>query len=403
MKILSTIPDDRINAANVLIELTIGEYLTVAGSIIDNNEYQRKRVIKSKVKEILREDLIKGCSIPPIVLSITNDVLPTEFDYKKDIDDKIIVDSFDEKECKLQIIDGLQRTYVMLALKEELSEEKILSDFLNRKIRAEIYVGLKRLGLLYRMITLNTGQTTMSTRHLMEILYLDYQKIGIDGIRLIPDKNDEVVSADINEYKFKDVLDGFNSYIEKNERIVDRTEILDNIKTLNILKSEYEEDEKIDLFRVFVKTFKAFLLQMIEKSKEWQFLSEDFNVSELRLKSEPWGRNTIEIFKKSQVLTGFGAALGFLRTKRNLELNSLSDIMAKIKTEDEDLQSSLKMIVKHLDSIKEQSKKIGNDQRFYFKNLFMALFDESNSAHLLLDKAAEYAYTETIDNINYKK
>ena len=46
--IKSILNDERINAYNVLVEINVGEYLKFARNIIDNNEFQRKKVIKSK-------------------------------------------------------------------------------------------------------------------------------------------------------------------------------------------------------------------------------------------------------------------------------------------------------------------------------------------------------------------
>jgi hypothetical protein len=50
----SILLDERIDALNALIEIKIGDYLSFAKNIIDNNEYQRRKVIKSKIKEILK-------------------------------------------------------------------------------------------------------------------------------------------------------------------------------------------------------------------------------------------------------------------------------------------------------------------------------------------------------------
>ena len=65
MRILSKIHDNRINCTNILVETTIGEYLSFAESIIKNNELQRKRVQRSAtVYSLLKNDLLKrrcGC------------------------------------------------------------------------------------------------------------------------------------------------------------------------------------------------------------------------------------------------------------------------------------------------------------------------------------------------------
>ena len=121
MNVLSFIPDHRIQSTNVLIELTIEEYLVFAEYILDNNEYQRKKVIKGKIQELLKTDLLKGCTIPPIVLAVKKDAVSKDFDYKAFSDVDYVSKIFDARE--FLILDGLQRTYVMLEIKK---------DYLNR-------------------------------------------------------------------------------------------------------------------------------------------------------------------------------------------------------------------------------------------------------------------------------
>ena len=80
----------------------------------------------------------------------------------------------------LIILDGLQRTYTILELIEELKSEEDnqeeLSKVLSNSIRIEVFLGINKIGILYRMLTLNTGQTPMSIRHQIEILYSDYSE-----------------------------------------------------------------------------------------------------------------------------------------------------------------------------------------------------------------------------------
>ena len=57
---------------NLYVETTFGEYLSFADKIIKNNELQRKRVKTSKsVYALLKDDLKKGCVMPPLVLAVT--------------------------------------------------------------------------------------------------------------------------------------------------------------------------------------------------------------------------------------------------------------------------------------------------------------------------------------------
>ena len=75
IKVLSVITDGRIKAKNVLLELTIDDYLKVGEKVTEKNEFQRRRVRNtSTVYSLLRTDLKKKCTIPPIVLSVSAEV-----------------------------------------------------------------------------------------------------------------------------------------------------------------------------------------------------------------------------------------------------------------------------------------------------------------------------------------
>jgi len=406
MIVRSILEDNRISAYNALVELTIREYLGFAKNVIDDNDFQRKRVIKSKIKEILTLDLLRGCIIPSIVLAISKQ----EVANIKNIEDfstasKIINESIAHND--LVIIDGLQRTYVLKSLEEDLlkkGDEETLQTFYNQKIRAEIYLGLSRTGLLYRMITLNTGQTTMSTRHLMEILYLDYSRVAYDGITLIKDKEDTKVDDNTKTFNFKTILDGFNSYIEKNEYVIERVDILDNIKSLEVIKQQEElqkNQEEKDLFKSFLLTHKAFLDILLEKSGGWNYNAEDVPV-EYKTNSSPFGKSVLDIFKKSQAITGFGAALGFINDKSGQTLEEVKNNFSKIDSSD-DWNATFLKILKDLEKIKEQSKKIGNDQRFFFKYFFRGLLKPGSDQEFDMIAAANYAYKEVALEKGYRE
>jgi hypothetical protein len=396
----SILIDERIDALNALIEIKIGDYLSFAKNIIDNNEYQRRKVIKSKIKEILKVDLQRNCLMPSIVLAVSN-LDTVELNIRKEYADadKIIIKATESND--IMIIDGLQRTYVLLELEDDLkknNQTKGLEKFYNHIIRAEEYLGLSRIGLLYRMITLNTGQTTMSTRHLMEILYFDYSRVGIDGIKLISDKDDTYVSDSIYDYNFKTILDGFNSYLEKDESLIDRTTILDNINTLEILNKE--EGNK-DIFKDFLITYKMFLEELLIKIEGWTY-DKSIVDDTLKLNANPFGKSILDIFKKSQAITGFGAGLGGLKEDNGLNLITVRELFKEINAGGDDWDYIIYQLLKHLDIIKEKSKKIGNDQRYYFRYFFKGLFDIGNDSYLNFKKATEYAFNRTRKEKEYK-
>ena len=164
MKIMSRIHDYRINSRNLYVETTFEEYLSFADKIIKNNELQRKRVKTSKsVYSLLKDDLKKGCVMPPLVLAVTR---RNVVDADK-ISAEELLKYIKENTKDVLILDGMQRTYTLLDARSEMEkeDEKNIHRFLNYSLRLEIYVEINRFCVLYRMLTLNTGQTPMSLRH----------------------------------------------------------------------------------------------------------------------------------------------------------------------------------------------------------------------------------------------
>ena len=169
MKVLSELQDRRIHSTNLLAECTFQEYLSFAKHIKDNNEFQRKRVKTSKtIYSLLKEDLEQGCIIPPIVLAISQKDI-------KEFNSENLLEYILENQDNVMILDGLQRTYTLLDADAEMGK-KTFEDyeaFKNNKLRLEVYVDINKFGILYRMLTLNTGQTPMQLRHQLEMLYSD--------------------------------------------------------------------------------------------------------------------------------------------------------------------------------------------------------------------------------------
>lgn len=389
MKIISTIPDKRILATNVLLELTYAEYLDIAEKILDTNEFQRKKVIKGIVRKMLKTDLLVGCTFPPIVLAVPNRRISEDFDFTSVDQNETVHGAFEKQDFLL--IDGLQRTHVLLELGHEL-EGEALAQFRSNKLRVEVLIGLSRINILYRMLTLNTGQTTMSTRHLMEIMYADYADLPIGAIELVKDKEGlKVDPKNPNQFKFKEVLDGFNSFLEKREVTIQRSEILDNINTIENMK-ELNKDN--DIFKDFVSTFHNFLLKVDKISNNLCLTSEDFDSPDFELKNSTiFGKSYIEFFKRSQALSGFGAAVKTLQELRGTTFEDINHMIDNIYLDE--YETGLLSLNKHFDYLKENSKKIGNDQRFYFLWFFRKLFDIEYDYKLDFIRTIEYAFQKT--------
>ena len=390
MKILSFIPDYRIEASNVTVELTYKEYLKFAEHLLMSNEFQRKKVIKGKVRSMLKDDLKIGCTFPPIVIAVNSDQIKSDFVFKEFNSSEQVELWIHNKEIIL--LDGLQRTSIMKEVEKELIGED-LSFFYNQKLRLEVLVGLSRINILYRMLTLNTGQTTMSVRHLMEIMYIDYPRDPIPNVFLITDlDNKKIDPENPNEYSFKDVLDGFYSLLEGKEYTINKAEILDNI---SVIESIGQLNKDSDLFGDFFKMYHNLLRVLSEKSNRVILNLDEIEIPEMKIKGKNVSGNSfLSLFKKSQAFSGFGAAVNKLGKIESEIFFKIEKGINNIKIGSPD--RTLYTINYHLDKIKQLSKKIGNDQRYYYMLLFKFLFNKANEeTYLNLEKASEFAFNYT--------
>lgn len=371
MNIIGTpIHDGRINSTNILIELSLIEYYELSHNILKNNEYQRKRVKGARtVYSLLKEDLQRGCLFPPIVLALSKN---TALDSPESI-----IKQINDNKSDLVILDGLQRSYTIKDLIEENKGSNLCPEYFNHKIRVEVYLGINKLGILYRMLTLNTGQTPMSTRHQIEMIYSDYLNNGIEGISFIKETDNRFPQS-YGEFKFRDIIEGFTSLLERDYLTLERTEILDRIKSLEKLA---HVDPNNELFEDFVRCYSILMSKIISKVGDW----DSITIAETIAKA-PYGKNIISIFSKSQTLTGFGAAVGKLIDLRTFDsVTELKDIVQQkeIECTADDIDS----LIKSLDFVASNAKKIGNDQRMYFYHLFKALLDKESDHFLCFESS----------------
>lgn len=385
MEIINKLRDERINAYNVLFEISIEDYHKLAMNIIEKNHFQRRRVKSSStVYTLLKKDLEIGCIMPPMVLALSKDNV--------EYNEQHINDTVESNLNSLIILDGLQRTYTINDLIKELEDkgdESTLEKVLSKKIRIEIYIGINKLGILYRMLTLNTGQTPMSMRHQIEILYSDFLDKDLENnIKLITELDNET-PTNLGEYKFKDIIEGFNSYLERDYLPLTRSDILDNITSLEKLSSENQES---DLFLNYINLYHNLVKKFIELSNHWEYDEENL---EKKLISQPFAKDMLKIITKSQVMTGFGSALGKLIDLDLLEnLTDVAGLIEEIIMEDEN--KTIELLLHKLDEIKRDAKKIGNDQRMFFHFFFRELFDKKGDAYLNINMAINEAYSSYI-------
>ena len=378
MKISSNLYDSRIGANNVLVELTVKNYEELVKDVLERNEFQRKRVRSSKtVYALLKKDLLLQCVIPPIVLAITNNIDISD-------NDEALYNSLRNNKDHLVILDGLQRTHTIFELLSELrasEDDERLRLVEETVLRVEIYIGLNRLGILYRMLTLNTGQTPISLRQQIEMLYLDYLHCDINGVELLRESQG-VVARGENQYYFNDVVQGFVAYLDRDALPIDKSDVLENINSLDKLSNE---NQQTNLFENYVIATHKLIRKAVELCGDSEISHEYIEAN-----GPPFGKDANRVFKKRQAMSGFGAAIGMLIDHSVLEdIGEATGLIDKIHINNG--ESFLEEINDSLLWLKDNSKKIGNAQRAFFTYFFRELFNKDTDGYLDLTKAAKTA------------
>lgn len=359
--------DKRVNSKNFIIELTIREYYELIKNNLGNNEFQRSRITSSKtIYSLLKEDLKKGCLIPSIVLALPNE----------QSEDKLIEEIQNNKN-DLIILDGLQRTYTICDLVKENDKAEYLD---TTKLRIEVYTNLSKSQVLYRMLTLNTGHTPMSTRHQIEIVYFDLKKSVPDNIKIFTD-TDKQTPNKIGEYSYKDVIDGYSSLMEGDYLPIDRIEILNTVKRMDELNHVTEQGK--DIFTDFIVCYNNLAVKINTILEDWT-MSEDIEYT-------PYAKNIPTFFRKAQTLAGFGAALSSLFATKELEnFVKLNEEINNLV--DEKLEDGLISLNDKLEYIRPRSKKIGNDQRYFLYWFFKNYLNPSNETFLRFNDSVDSAF-----------
>lgn len=175
--------DDRLQSYCVTAKCSYSDFLDLTTGAEGNLVIQRAIIKGTKAYVTLREDLKRGCVLPPIVLAATTNIAEDLQSIHDSNAPEILNTTLSALTSpEVYIIDGLQRTNAIRQTANELdgAEREI---FLNRPIRVEIWLNIPFGAVAYRMLLLNAGQRPMSVKHQVEVLS---SKL-LDDLSSIPD------------------------------------------------------------------------------------------------------------------------------------------------------------------------------------------------------------------------
>jgi hypothetical protein len=151
----------------------IPDYLAIVGTGFEDFHLQRRRETHRAYAR-LKSDIRDGALLPSITLSVkpenVDGILPIYNAYKANPVDATDLASVLNAPRSVDILDGLQRTYIMRDLADEGQEFKE-----GQRILVEFWLEPNLYNLIYRIIVLNAGQKPMSIRHQLELLFASLQ------------------------------------------------------------------------------------------------------------------------------------------------------------------------------------------------------------------------------------
>lgn len=387
--------DKKVSGKCLLIDITIGDYVELIQNNLENLPLQRGKVIsrKSDVYKRLQEDLKNDTIMPPLSL-----VASKKFsDTIKDVEDtKRTEDIINNKINKksLSILDGLQRTYCILNVIDDLKDKpEKLKHFKNSRIRAELWYSIKTNALLYKILVLNTGQFKMSMRHQLEILYMPLKEVisNIAEERAIEDMRFSTYkvpspSKRPYQYSFANIVEALTAFNTR-DPIVDKTNIVvTELERIRFIEEHSDtsklcSDEDIEqfsnlLFSLDEKFWKKYRERMTE--------SDDFGNE----KSLEWtSRN--DFMNSAPFLSGFFASCGNSRNKNNENYESRKNKFFRIVYENTEDPLKLRILSDILEDEKARSKKFGITLRNFFFHGFNEFFEGENDFEMIWRRAAQ--------------
>lgn len=389
--------DKKVNGICLLIDITIGDYIGLMKEHLEDMDIQRGKILSRKqdIYKRLMEDLKEGAIIPPISLVLKeSSSLYEKIKDKEDLKELEEIINKEIKEGDFSILDGLQRTYCILNVKDDIDESK-REDFLKTRIRVEVWYQMTTAALLYKMLVLNTGQVKMSMKHQIEILNIPLKEKIIKiasrndiNIKFSTYKDKEShTSGNLYCYSFSNVVEAFTSFLTK-DPIIDKTNVvvqeldkmkfIENHSSVKKLLSDEEIEEFVDILINLDK-------HLWEKYKEP--IEEENEEGENR--SFPWtSRN--DIINSAAILSGIFASFGEAFSKDRERYMKRKEKFFQILQEHQNNDPlKLSTMSRILEEEKKRTTKFGETTRKFFFEAFRKFFKEEDN----FDQIWKYAAT----------
>jgi hypothetical protein len=239
LKILDYAYDEVIGSKCLMIKVDYEFILKKTIPLIRNFEHQREMLLANKYK-ILENNIKLGCIMQAFTLGIIDDNVP------EILDEEYLMDKIDYG----FIIDGMQRLNVIEKINNE-NPETLKND---KSIYLSIIITNSIDKLLYKMITLNTGQKPVSVKQQIERLTQNMYNFDEKTFDMVSE-NESKDRKNINKLEKDDIVMAYLAFVTESTNIdIQKTIenkmdelIINNIINSKINKRDYEFKDIINL------------------------------------------------------------------------------------------------------------------------------------------------------------
>ncbi len=246
--IIGQTTDHRTQAKVLYCKCSINDYLKIVGEDFENFSIQRKRETHKAYKR-LKDDLKEGALLPSITLALKPHLVPKALEL---IDDNLALTEYINEKNIADILDGLQRTYL---IKDLVNEDHEFPE--DQEVLLEYWIEGEISRLIYRMIVLNAGQKAMSIRHQIELLFMSLKETiseEIQGIDIFVEK-DGARRTLPNKYSLGVIASAYQAFLTRSTEI-DKDDLVSNALIKETVM-DASEDEHTAKFSEFIDYFKS--------------------------------------------------------------------------------------------------------------------------------------------------
>lgn len=276
---VNILKDNRVGCYSAIINMQVENYIELVkdayksrGGGLEGQREALKTKTAIRIRERMKEDIIKGAILPPIVIGMVlpHDKINIISNLNQNDSKKLIEIIHSVSKDNVSIIDGMQRTTAIL---DALDHN---SDVLSRTLRVEFWLASNINSLIYRMLILNTGQVPWNLRRQIEVVFnsmIEEIKVKVPSINLI-ELGQNRIRSQAGDFQADQLVELFLVFGARKEKIDTKERLADEFTRLDFVEATSENEfinifyGVLDLLGVFDTAIFNYKLQEIEDDEE---------------------------------------------------------------------------------------------------------------------------------------